>query len=207
MAVVMSLSAEAVRSKGAVESRPLRTLALAVLAGVLLPAALSTCGRPAPAAPDEPRRRLENPEVGYRLIYPGDWLVRGGLVATAFAQEGRCESVEIVDSLPPAEAGPGAAVRHSLVQVCWKQRRDGLDLGEFVRSRYASVFGQFEEATLGGAPAYRAGREGSGQQFLLQTERHRLEVVTAVVADAGRTALRESQVEEVLASFRLGEVR
>jgi hypothetical protein len=31
--------------------------------------------------------------------------------------------------------------------------------------------------------------------------------VTAVVADAGRTALRESQVEEVLASFRLGEVR
>jgi hypothetical protein len=176
------------------------------LAGALPPVFLMTCGRAAPDAPEEPRR-LENKEVGFTLTYPPEWQVRGQLTATSFAQEGRCESVEVVDSAPPTEAGPGAALRHSFVQVCWRPRSDGLSLADFMRSSYGSVIDRFEKATLGGAPAYRARREGSGQQFLLQTERHRLEVVTAVVAEAARTAFRESQVGDVLASFRLGAAR
>jgi hypothetical protein len=181
-------------------------MALAILGGVLLPVPLQACSPRAPTAPEEPRR-LENGEVGYSLTYPAEWQLRGRLTASAFAQDGRCESVEVVDFAPPPDAGPGAALRHAFVQVCWKSRADGLSLVDFLRAQYGSVIDRFEETTLGGVPAYRARREGSGQQFLLQTARHRLEVVSAVATDADRAALRESQADKVLASFRLDEAR
>jgi hypothetical protein len=67
------------------------------------------------------------------------------------------------------------------------------------RGRLADAF---ERTKLGGVPAYRA-NEGSSTTYFLQTDRHRMQIVAAVVAEPPRRAQRSAQVRRILSSFSL----
>jgi len=148
-------------------------------------------------------RTLRNDRVGYSLSYPRGWKVGGRAVATEFAARADCQSVRVVDLAAPADAGPGAEVRQSLVQMCWKRVGDGASLDEFMRQTYGGRLSElFEWTRLAGVPAYRA-KDGASRTFFLQTEMFRLQVVATVVAGPARRAERLAQVNRILTSFSL----
>lgn len=148
--------------------------------------------------------RLENPEVGYSLLYPGDWQLRGQVMATEFANGAQCESVEVVDFQPPPEAGPGAFVLHSFVQVCAKPLTDSSTLDDFMRRTYGDALaGLFQMMELDGVRAYRATNEDLDVTIFLQTNDYRVQIVSSVEADPDQRSERISQVQTILDSLSL----
>jgi hypothetical protein len=146
---------------------------------------------------------LVDDEVGYSLSYPRTWKVAGALVATQFGAGADCRSVEIVDREPPPDAGPGAQVLSSLVQVCSRRLTDGPRLEEFLRRTYdEAILARFRRTKVGGARAFTTGAAVNSITFL-ETDAHRLQVVTAVVADPAEREQRITEVEAVLESFSL----
>jgi hypothetical protein len=124
--------------------------------------------------------------------------------ATAFATGARCRSVQIVDFAPPPGSGSGAGgILHSFVQVCARRLTDGWSIDEFMRETYSGpLLEQFEPSELAGVRAYRSGKEDQDLIFL-QTDDHRIQVYTSVVADRKKRARRQTQVRGVLRSFSL----
>jgi hypothetical protein len=141
-------------------------------------------------------RSLTNDVVGYSLSYPRAWKLAGRVVATQFASASRCQSVRIVDRATPSE------VRQSLVQSCWRPVTDGSSLDTFMRRTYRSRLSRFFiETRLGGVPAYRSRTAKTNRTFFLQTRDYRVQLIAAVVAGPARRALRQAQVNRILASF------
>jgi hypothetical protein len=148
------------------------------------------------------KRILRNTAVGFRLAYPRDWKIARQVVATEFAAGAACQSVRIVDSAPDPASGPGAKVLQSFVQICWKRVSGDESLAEFVEKTYGGrASSLLERAELGGIVAYRTRGNGLHTTILLQTTSHRVQIVTAVVAEPSRRAARRAQVERILASF------
>jgi hypothetical protein len=156
-----------------------------------------------PLAMQAPRRgRSENREVGYSLLYPGDWQVKGNVVATEFATAAACESVVIVDFQPPPGSGPAAFILHSFVQICAKPLADNLMLEEFMRQTYGHTFFTiFQRTNLAGLAGYQIERHGLNTTIFLQTNRHRIQIVTAVIASPEKQAQRVTEVQEILHSL------
>lgn len=147
---------------------------------------------------------LEDDAVGYSLSYPRTWEIAGQVVATEFAANADCRSVQIIDREPPPDAGPGAQVLSSLVQVCSRRLDDGTPLEEFLRKTYDDeLFARFRRTTAGGVTAFTTGTAVNSITFL-QTDAHRLQVVTAAVADPKDRHQRIAEVEAVLESLSVG---
>jgi hypothetical protein len=150
--------------------------------------------------------RLENREVGYSLLYPGDWQVRGQVLAAEFAVGSACESVEVVDFEPPDGSGSAGLVLHSLVQICSKPITDASSLDDFMSRTYGAGFrARFRSVEMGGVAAYEAANVESDRTIFLQTSVYRLQLLAAVVADADKRAERRAQVQEILESFSLSK--
>ena len=146
---------------------------------------------------------LRNDGVGYSLSYPRGWKVGGRVVATEFAARAGCQSVRVIDQADPADAGPGAEVRQSLVQICWKRVSDDASLDEFMRKTYGGRLSElFDRIRVAGVPAYRT-RDGGTSTFFLQTEMFRIQILGSVVAEPARSAERLAQVRQIVASFSL----
>jgi|SRR5919109_5220059 hypothetical protein len=144
-------------------------------------------------------RTLSNDVVGYSLSYPRGWKVAGRVVATQFASGAKCQSVRVVDRATPSE------VRQSLVQSCWRRVTDGSSLDSFMRKTYRGRLSRFfTKTTLGGVPAYRSRTAKSNRTFFLQARDYRVQIIAAVVAGPARRALRQSQVNRILASLSVG---
>jgi hypothetical protein len=145
------------------------------------------------------RRRLENRQVGYSLLYPADWQVTGKVVATEFANDATCESVEVIDFQPPPGSSPVAFILHSLVQICAKPLADSLMLEEFMRQTYGDTFfARFQRTNLAGVVAFQAASGGPSTTIFLQTDRHRIQIVTTVAASPDQRAQRVIEVQEIL---------
>ena len=143
---------------------------------------------------------LANAAVGYRLTFPDDWSLRGQVVATQFALDAECQSVQIIDFQPPQ--GSGAKILHSLVQICARPLEDALTLEQFMIQTYGSLLGeQFEPVMFGGRSAYRTRNAGSDTTIFLQTQNHRVQIVSAVAAEPDVFPIRAAQVEAILASL------
>jgi hypothetical protein len=147
-------------------------------------------------------RVLRDAAAGYSLAYPSGWETRGPVIATEFAAAADCRSVEIVDREPGPPAGPGAEVLHSFVQVCAAPLTDGASLDEFIRATYGDPATRFRPTELAGVLAYAAERD-EGATYFLQTETHRIQVVTAVVAGPPEGPRRLAEVAAVLDSLSL----
>jgi hypothetical protein len=152
-------------------------------------------------------RSVERPQLGYTLSIPADWALTGPVQATEFASRAVCESAEIVDFRPPDESGPSAVVLHSFVQICAVPLTlDDVSLEAFMRRSYGEEFPErFRPIALGGVPAFRAATASGGATVFLQTKSHRLQIVSAVVADPSQRPQRLVQVEEILRSFSVVE--
>jgi hypothetical protein len=145
---------------------------------------------------------LHNAEVGYSLKYPNTWHVTGQVVATEFAQNADCESVEIVDFLPPPGSG-AAFVLHSFVQVCAQRLSDNLTLDNFMKQAYDhALLSEFRMKKLNGLSSYWHEHGDLGGSIFLQTQSHRVQISFGVVVDAEKRSERWSQVQKVLHSFR-----
>jgi hypothetical protein len=151
-------------------------------------------------APSPPGHTLRNDRVGYTLSYPRGWKVAREVVSTAFAADASCESVRVVDFAPPTTVRSGKILQ-SFVQICAKRVRDGSSLDKFMRETYGRAMSSFEKTRLGGLPAYRTKDGSANTTFFLQTPKHRLQVVGAVVADSGKRARRLAQVQRILSSL------
>ena len=150
------------------------------------------------------KRVVRNSKVGYSLFYPEGWSVTGQVVATEFAVDAPCRSVRVVDFEPPPDAGPGAEVLQSFVQVCWKPLSDGSTLHEFMRSTYGAAYLElFRRLELGGVLAYRRSEGGGSTTTFLQTGEHRIQVVSAVRAAPDKRAKRLMETGRVLARLVL----
>jgi hypothetical protein len=148
--------------------------------------------------------RFENPRVGYSLLYPAAWQVRGQIVATEFARLAHCESVEIVDFQPSADSGPAAFVLHSFVQICSQPLTDALSLDDFMRQTYGGALAaQFQVTELDGLRAYRAMRAPGETTIFLQTNRYRIQIASSVNTHPHNERERVSQVQQVLDSFAI----
>jgi hypothetical protein len=176
---------------------------LALFAGVipsLLLCALSSVA----AQPDTDLETLENRAVGYALRYPADWHVTGPLLATEFARDATCQSVQVIDFQPPDDAGGAGFIRHAFVQLCARPIPDGLALEEFLRRIYgAPAEIRFEPVTVGGRPGYRVHDSDRPSILFVQTDTHRIEIVAAVATDPGRAELRRAQVDRIVDSLVL----
>lgn len=150
---------------------------------------------------------LDNPTVGYTLRYPADWRVAGPVLATAFARDATCRSVQIVDFQPPADAGTAGFVHHAFVQLCAKPATEGESLAGFLQAVYgAPLEARFEPVEVGGLAARRLREPREPALIFVRTERHTIEIVAAVATDETHAALRRAQVDDIVASlvFRRG---
>ena len=172
-------------------------------AATATPAASATVqAAPSPTSPSAvARKRLTDTEAGYSLAYPGDWQLEGNVLATQFAEDAQCESVEFIDSQRGGESGPAPSILHSFVQVCAQPLIDGLTLDAFMRQTYGQSLDSFERVELNGVPAYQTSAQPLERMIFLQTQSHRLQIAAAVVAAPERRAERLNQMEEILASF------
>jgi hypothetical protein len=149
-------------------------------------------------------KRLVNPRVGYSLRYPQDWQVRGQVTATEFARSAQCESVEVIDFQPPPGSGPSAVIQHSFVQLCAKPLTDAATIENFMRQTYGEAFAaDFQSTDLNGVRAYQARREAGSATIFLQTKGYRIQIFTAVVADAAKRSMRGAEVEAILKTFSI----
>ena len=174
---------------------------LAFFAGVIPP--LLVCAlSSAVAQPDSDLQTLENRTVGYTLRYPADWHLTGPVAATEFTRGAACQSVEVIDFQPPADAGGAGFIRHAFVQLCARPIPDGLALEEFLRQIYgAPAEIRLELITVGGRPGYRVHDSDRPSVLFVQTDTHRIEIVTAVATDPGRAELRRAQVDRIVDSL------
>jgi len=209
-------SAYAVRDGGTIECVTLGRLVSACLAAFLVAGFVSAGAHPARTeaakqgrdqVPPPGYKRLTNDRVGYTFLYPIGWKVAGKVVATEYAGTAACQSVRKVDSAPPADSGPGAGVRQSLVQVCWKPV-DDLTLDGFMASTYgARLPSLFGRTRLAGVPAYRTTGTGASATYFLQSNAFRLQLQSSVVDDTAKDSLRSAQVRRIVSSFSLTRVR
>ncbi len=151
-------------------------------------------GSTSPAA-EVPR---DMPPEGFSLRHPEGWGAAGLVQATAFAAGATCSSSLIVDRAPPPDAGLGASVEQSFVQVCWKGQ-EGKSLAEFMAATYGGG-GGFQPTTLAGRPAL-VSRAGTSATYFVDTRSRRYQVVTGVAASEGLRATRLAQVDQVLGSL------
>jgi hypothetical protein len=174
---------------------------LAVFAGALPP--LLVCALAGAAAqPDTDLRTLENRAIGYSLRYPAAWQVTGAVAATEFARGAACQSVEVVDLRPPDDAGGAGFIRHAFVQLCARPMPDRLALEGFLRQTYGAPGEiRFEPITVGGRPGYRLHDSDRPSVMFVQTDAHRIEIVTAVATDPERAELRRAQVDRIVDSL------
>lgn len=148
------------------------------------------------------KSRLVNWQVGYSLDYPEGWQLQGQVVASEFARDAACESVEIVDFEQP-EGSVGVNL-HSFVQVCSQPLEDSLSLDDFMRETYGERLpSTFDAVEFAGTSAYRTAQEGPDATIILQTQAHRLQIVSAVTAEPQAYPLRAAQVTMILESFAL----
>jgi hypothetical protein len=147
-------------------------------------------------------KRLEDRQVGYTLLYPGDWSAEGQVAATEFAIGGRCRSVRVVDYEPPPASGPGAQVRQSFLQVCAKPIRRGESLEEFMRQTYGgSLAKRFEMADFNGLAAYQTRAGEHTRTIFSEIKDYRIQIYVSIIADLKKYGTRQSQIERILASF------
>lgn len=139
--------------------------------------------------------------MGYSLAYPRDWHVTSRVVATEFASDAQCESVQIIDSGPPPESGSIAVVLRSFVQVCRRPVADGSTLSQFMRRTYGEQLRLFESTELGGHSAFRTKSREADTTIFVQTDVHRLQVVASVNTDARMQPQRLREVQDILDSF------
>jgi hypothetical protein len=145
---------------------------------------------------------LKNDVAGFSLSYPRGWRLAGRVVSTEFASGAGCQSVRVVDLAAPVNAGPGAEVHQSLVQLCWR-RVSGDALEDFMRKTYGDRLSSlFEKTTLAGVSAFRTVSQYS-KTFFVDSGSARLQIVASVVADPGKRALRLAQVGRIVASLSL----
>lgn len=173
--------------------------------GPTSPAATSTTATPPPGATtSRPSPSSTTPRSGstdaFTVEYPPGWGPSGQVLATAFANGATCGSALIVDRALPADAGPGASIEQSFVQVCWKGL-DGKTLAEFMAATYGPNSG-FQATTLAGRPA-QVSRAGTSSTFFVDTSTRRYQVTAAVAASAELRPTRQAQVERILASLSL----
>lgn len=143
---------------------------------------------------------LANAAIGFRLTFPNDWQLRGQVVATEFALDAECQGVQIIDFQPPQ--GSGARILHSFVQICARPHEDALTLEQFMIQTYGNLLGeQFEPVMFSGRSAYRTRNAGSDTTTFLQTQNHRIQIVSAVAAEPDVFPIRAAQVEAILASL------
>jgi len=151
-------------------------------------------------SPHAQTRLLENKEVGYSLLYPADWMIAAQVIATEFALDAECQSVQIIDFQPPQ--GSGARILYSFVQICARPLEDALTLEQFMILTYGNLLGeQFEPVMFGGRSAYPTRNAGSDTTTFLHTQNHRVQIVSAVAAEPDVFPIRAAQVEAILASL------
>ena len=172
------------------------------------PTALPPTPSPVAQAPaPEVFSRLANEEVGYSLVYPSEWTVRGQVVWRQFANDpnAQCRSVEVTDAqLPPGSGIPFEP--HSNVQVCAKPLTDTLSLDEFMHQIYNDGrLADFEIVDLNGTTVYRTTSEVLTSIVFLQTKDYRLEILTTVATLPDKMAERFSQVQAIIDSFQVIE--
>lgn len=140
--------------------------------------------------------------VGYTLRYPADWRVAGPVLATAFARDATCQSVQVVDFQPPADAGTAGFVHHAFVQLCARPATSGESLVGFLQAAYgAPLEARFEPAEVGGLAGWRLREPHEPALIFVRTERHTIEIVAAVATDEAHAELRRAQVDDIVASL------
>ena len=144
------------------------------------------------------KQRLENREVGYPFCIP----ILGKLRArwrTEFASGSPCQSVEVIDFQPPPGSGSAALLLRSLVHICAKLLTDNVALEDFLRQTYTpQLFARFQRTQLAGTLGYELTSDGLNRTIFLQTERHRIQFITAVVASPERQAQRVTEIQDIL---------
>jgi hypothetical protein len=155
------------------------------------------------ASTDATPPRLGDSVVGWSVTVPAGWRTGRRVVSTAFAGGARCRSVFALDRVDGEGIGPGPGVSRSFVQVCARPLADGRTLAAYLAATYGDSFSsQFERTRLGGHTAYRARRSTPGLVWL-QTDRHRIQLASAVTNDPVRRGGRRAEVDRILRSFRL----
>lgn len=183
----------------------LTALGAVLASGALLAAGGAASGGPGRAsATGAPAYvRLADADTGYTLIHPRGWRPEGRVLATSFGIGAACRSVRVVDREPPPDSGGGSAsLLQAVVQLCARPlERPASSLEEFLRRTYPPALrDQFVRTRVAGLAAFRSGDAADGL-VLLQTRRHRIEIVTAVVADDAHRARRLAQVRRILRSL------
>ena len=172
---------------------------------VVLPVSIDAVSQSGPKIPEaggsQTINSIYNVELGYSFKYPNTWHVTGQVVATEFAENAACDSVEIVDFAPPPGSS-AAFMLHSFVQVCAKKLNDDLTLDAFMKRTYDdALLSAFRMKKLNGLPSYWHKQGDLGGWIFLQTQSHRIQISFGVVADAEKQSKRWSQVQKVLGSF------
>jgi hypothetical protein len=174
--------------------------AATIIATVIVSASLAGGGA---ASTEAPSPRLRDAVVGWSVAVPPGWRVGGRVVSTAFAVGARCRSVFAIDDLGDEGVGPGPGASRSFVQVCARALSDGRTLSGYLAATYGNSFAsQYEATRLGGHTAYRA-RRSSPRLVWLQTDRHRIQLASAVTGDPAHRGGRRAEVDRILHSFRL----
>lgn len=168
---------------------------------VAMPTPTATADSQTVTITSEPLKRRENPQIGFTLMYPADWEVTGGVVATDFQKDAQCESIRIVDFQPPPDSG-SASIQQSFVQICAKPLTDDLPLDQFLARIYPEAdAARFQPTELAGMRARETMNANGDATIYLQTDRSRIQIVTAVVAEPDLRSARRMQVQRILASI------
>ena len=117
-------------------------------------------------------------------------------VAAAVAELHPADVADIIDQAPPTDPAQAGFVLQSGVQVC-AQDVDERSVERYLESVYGVGTPGFEQVELAERIAYR-NSDGSGSIIFVQTETHRLQIVTFVAADQNLEAERRAQVEAIL---------
>ena len=175
------------------------------------PTALPTAASPTLETPGG-FSRLVNEEVGYSLVYPSEWSVRGPAMTTRFGFDWQCERVQVSDFSPPPGSGIPADLK-SFVQICTTPLTDGLTLDDFMTQTYSDEFlANFQITEFSGIRAYQFSNDtpsptffGHNTRIFLQTSEFRFHITTAITTFLEKRDERLSQVQGILDSFQLIE--
>lgn len=137
---------------------------------------------------------------GLTFEFPEGWEASQVELSTAFANGANCVSARIVDFQPPEDSGPSPGILHSVVQAC-SRPADGTSLEKFVSDVYGETSVMPVPVELAGTEGWEVD-DGTGRIIYLQTDSHRFQIVTSVVAEPEVAPLRFAQVEEILQSVQ-----
>lgn len=136
---------------------------------------------------------------GYSFSLPEGWEISDvALISTSFSADAECSGANIIDREPPSGSGQAPFLFQSVFQVCARDTQ-GQSLDEFMESVYGQLEIEFVPVEVGGLSGYRFDQESSALIFA-QTESHRFQLVTSVVAEPDLEALREDQVRRLIGS-------